>query len=212
MSKPTTPTNPVVGRPRRFDDETERRMVMDAAMQVMARNGYARMSVDAVLSEAGLSTRAFYRHFESKEALLLGLMLRDAQSVGRSLERAVAHAPNPVAALEAWIDRSLDVYYEPKRAARTALFTSPAIRASYPLADATREMRHLFCPPLARALRAGHQTGALHSPTPEADAHTVFALVSAATDRTDTPFPDRSAAKAHIRRFLWPAFRLALED
>jgi AcrR family transcriptional regulator len=185
-------------------------MVLDAAMRVMARNGYARMSVDAVLSEAGLSTRAFYRHFESKEALLLGLMLRDAQSVGRSLERAVAQAPNPVSAVEAWVDSSLDVYYEPKRAARTALFNSPAIRASYPLADASREMRHIFCPPLARALRAGHDAGVLHSPTPDVDAHTVFALVSGIADRIDAHFPNRAAAKAHIQRFLWPAFGLAV--
>jgi AcrR family transcriptional regulator len=199
---------PSVGRPRRFDDKTERRMIMDAAIKVMARNGYAGMSVAEVLSEAGLSTRAFYRHFDSRETLLVALMRRESESVGRSLERAVALAPHPVAALEAWLECYLDVFYEPRRAARTALFASPAVRASYPLADELREQRRIFCRPLIEALRRAHEAGAVRSPTPEADAYSMFALVRAATDQHDPQFQDRMAVWAHIIRFAWPAFEL----
>src|SRR5262249_12016204 len=182
VSKPLQATPaPGVGRPRRFDDKTERRMVMDAAIRVMARNGYAGMSVSEVLSEAGLSTRAFYRHFASREPPLVALMRRESEAVGRSLEQAVALAPNPVAAVEAWVQCYLDVFYEPRRVARTALFSSPAVRASYPLADELRERRRIFCRPLVAALRRAHETGVANSPTPEADAYSMFALVSAAT-------------------------------
>jgi AcrR family transcriptional regulator len=174
----------------------------------MARNGYAGMSVSEVLSEAGLSTRAFYRHFDSRETLLIALMRRESESVGRSLERAVDLAPNPVAALEAWLQCYLDVFYEPRRAARTALFSSPAIRASYLLADELREQRRIFCRPLIEALRLAHQAGVVHSPTPEADAFSMFALVRAATDQHDPQFRDRRTARAHITRFAWPAFDL----
>lgn len=209
MSKPTTAATHRVGRPRRFDDKTERRMVMDAAIRVMARNGYAEMSVGAVLTEAGLSTRAFYRHFDSRETLLVALMRRESESVGRSLERAVALAPNPVSALEAWLELFLDVFYEPRRAARTALFSSPAVRASYPIVDELLERRQIFCRPLIQVLGAAHAAGVLHSPTPQADAHSLFALVNAVTDGRESQFQDRLAARAHVVRFAWPGFGLS---
>ncbi len=212
MSKsPAATKTPGVGRPRRFDDETERSMVMDAAIRVMARNGYARMSVGAVLSEAGLSTRAFYRHFDSTQALLVALMRRESEAVGRSFERVVAQAPNPVAALEAWLERFLDVFYEPRRAARAALFSTPAVRASYPPVDELEERRRIFCRPLIEVLNVGHERGILYSPTPEADSHSLFALVSAVTEQRDSQFPDRAAARSQVVRFAWPALRLSID-
>jgi AcrR family transcriptional regulator len=60
-----------LGRPRLFDDDTERRMVLDAAVRVMARNDYAAMSVADVLAEAGLSTSA--EKLSEGAASLLGL-------------------------------------------------------------------------------------------------------------------------------------------
>ena len=212
MNPQASATPPRVGRPRRFDDETERRMLMDAAMRVMARNGYAAMSVGDVLSEAGLSTRAFYRHFDGREALLAALIRRDSEAVGGSLQRATAGASGPVAALDAWLERYLDVFYDPRRAARTALFSSPAVAAALPLAAELEEMRQIFCQPLIEVLRAGHESGILRSPTPEADAYSLFTLVSAAANGGDSQFLSRSEAKAHVMRFSWPAFGLPLED
>jgi AcrR family transcriptional regulator len=208
LSKQTAATAPAVGRPRRFDHETERGMLLDAAMKVIARNGYAAMSVGDVLSESGLSTRAFYRHFDSREALLPALVRRDSESVGASLERAVATAADPVAALDAWLERYLDVFFEPKRAARTALFSSAAITAALPIAEEMQEMRRIFCRPLVEVLRAGHETEVLCSPTPVADAYTLFALVNATFNRSDTQFRTRTSAKAHVLRFALPALRL----
>ncbi len=208
MSKRTAATAPAVGRPRRFDQETERGMLMDAAMKVMARNGYAAMSVSDVLSESGLSTRAFYRHFDSREALLPALVRRDSESVGESLTRAVAAAADPVAALDAWLERYLDVFFEPKRAARTALFSSAAMTAALPIADEVQEMRRIFCRPLVEVLRAGHEARVLYSPTPVADAYTMFALVNATFNRRDTQFRTRASAKSHVLRFAYPALGL----
>jgi hypothetical protein len=84
------------------------------------------------------------------------------------------------------------------------------VRASYPLADELRERRRIFCRPLIEALRQAHQAGVVHSPTPESDAYSVFALVTAATDQHDPQFRDRMAAWAHIVRFAWPAFGLTV--
>lgn len=199
---------PPVGRPRLFEDETERRMLTDAALRVMARTGYSEMSIDDILAEAGLSTRAFYRHFESKPALLDALMLREAESSGRSLARVVAKAPDPVAAVEAWLDRYLEVYYEPRRAERAQMLAAAVGRGARLSDEMRKTIRNISSRPLVEALRAGHESGLLDSPSPEVDAYSIHDLVSTYYGATGMSPPDRDAARAHVMRFAWPALGL----
>jgi AcrR family transcriptional regulator len=56
-----------VGRPRRFEPQDELRLLFEATLAVMQRNGYADVAVADILAEAGMSTRSFYRHSESKD-------------------------------------------------------------------------------------------------------------------------------------------------
>ena len=168
MSKPNGREPDKLGRPRHLDDETERRTIMDAAVRVMARNGYGQMAVGDVLAEAQLSTTSFYRHFHSKDALLAAVIRRDGESAQRTLQRAIAVAGGPVAALQAWLDGLLDHFYEPRRAARTALFTSPEVLSSLRMnSELMEEMRSILSEPLVKVLRAGHRAGVLrHRWTP----------------------------------------------
>ena len=46
-----------------------RERILDAAMEVFARFGFRRASMDQVAQEAGLTRQAVYHHFKSKEAL-----------------------------------------------------------------------------------------------------------------------------------------------
>ena len=71
---------PRAGRPRRFESEDELRILLDAALVVMERNGYTDAAVADILREADLSTRSFYRHFESKDQLLSALFRREADA------------------------------------------------------------------------------------------------------------------------------------
>ncbi len=54
------------GRPR---SETADRAILEAALALMAREGYARMSVDAVAAAAGVSKPTLYLRYPSKAAL-----------------------------------------------------------------------------------------------------------------------------------------------
>lgn len=203
MSKSPARESDKAGRPRHFDDDTERRLVLDAAVRVMARNGFADMSVADVLAEAGLSTTSFYRHFQSKDALLTAIIRRDGESARRALERAIAAAPGPVAALEAWLDGLLDQFFEPVKASRTALFTTPEVHSAYHVNE-IMEMRWLLSQPLVKVLRAGHRAGVLHSPKPEPDAVSMFAVVSSAATSPHGHRNSRKAARAQALRFIWP--------
>ncbi len=174
----------------------------------MERNDYSEMSVGDVLAEAGLSTRAFYRHYDSKEALLETFLLDEAESVGQALGRVVAAADDPVSAVEAWLERFLDVFYEPRRARRAAMLAAAAARASGPSAEMMARMREIACRPLVEALREGHDAGVLRSPRPEADAYSIHSLVIASMDAADNGGVDRAGTKAHVMRYAWPALHL----
>ncbi len=56
----------VPGRPR--DPETEQR-ILDAALRMLAEQGYSRMSLDAVAESAGVSKPTIYRRWSSKADL-----------------------------------------------------------------------------------------------------------------------------------------------
>ena len=95
MSGPKPTPAARAGRPRRFEAEDELRLLLDAALAVMERNGYVDAAVADILREADLSTRSFYRHFESKDQLLCALFRREAEAAAVRLHAKVDAAPDP---------------------------------------------------------------------------------------------------------------------
>lgn len=183
-------------------------MIMDAAVQVMDRNGYAAMSVADVLVEAKLSTSSFYRHFASKDALAEALIRRDGRSARRSLERAIDAAADPLAAFHAWLEALLDLFFQPGRAERVALLSAADVLGSHRMAEVTDEMRWLLAEPAVEVLRTAHHAGVLYSPNPEVDAVSLFALASQIAWSEHGCPGDREATRAQVMRFAAPALRL----
>jgi AcrR family transcriptional regulator len=103
-----------VPRPPR---EQIRREILDAAGRAFARRGFHGASVDAVATEAGLTTGAVYSNFKSKEDLFLALYedriasrareLRDTVSAagggGEGLESAAANATSTLSRDRDWL-------------------------------------------------------------------------------------------------------------
>ena len=98
------------GREAQYQAERDR--ILRAAYELFQRDGSKETSVHDVLRATGLSTRAFYRHFGSKDELVLEMYRVDCDRVTELVDAAVAAAPTPLAALEAWIDQSLAVVYD----------------------------------------------------------------------------------------------------
>jgi hypothetical protein len=94
------------------------------------------------------------------------------------LDHAVSSAPNPAAAVQAWLDDYLGCFYEPKRARRTTLYASPGANASPAVVAEHEALYQILARSLTKALRAGHRAGVVHSPKPRDDAMTVLGLVS----------------------------------
>jgi AcrR family transcriptional regulator len=82
---------------------TVRERVLDAAVDLFARQGYDATSVNQVIAQAGVAKGGFYHHFASKEALLYEVYgdLINRQLAG--VEEILARDLPPAAALRAVI-------------------------------------------------------------------------------------------------------------
>lgn len=56
--------------------EERRSQIFDCAQELFLTKGYARTSINDIMHAAGVSKGAFYHHFDSKEAMVDGLMAR----------------------------------------------------------------------------------------------------------------------------------------
>lgn len=172
------------GRPRRFESEDEVRLLLDAAMVVMGRNGYVDASVADILSEANLSTRSFYRHFESKDQLVCALYRREAENAATRLDAKVNAAPTPRTALDAWIDEILSLGQNRAKAARVRVLGSPGAMRAEGYAEETRHASKLLMAPLEALLAAGAADGSFPLADPPADADLIRSVVWAAAGLT----------------------------
>ncbi|HWF16158.1 MAG TPA: TetR/AcrR family transcriptional regulator [Acidimicrobiales bacterium] len=192
------PVVPRTGRPRRFESADELRILLDAAMEVMGRNGYVDASVADILTEANLSTRSFYRHFESKDHLLCALYRREAEDAAARLNAKVDAAPSPRAALDAWIDEILSLGQRRAKAARVRVLGSPGAMRAEGYAEETRHASKLLMEPLEALLAAGAADGSFPLADPAADASLIRSVVWSAAGLT--PLRDWSGSRTEVTR------------
>ena len=72
--------------------EASRKQVLDAAIRALAKNGYAKTSVNEIAITAGMSKGAVHYHFESKDDLIAQVLERCARSMAERA-RAAWEAP-----------------------------------------------------------------------------------------------------------------------
>ena len=152
--------------------------------------------------EADLSTRSFYRHFESKDQLLCALYRREAEAAVARLQAKVDAAPNPRAALDAWIDEILSFGHHRTKAARVAVLGSPGAMRAEGYAEETRRAAVLLMAPLRTLLADGVSDGTFPLADPDADAPLVQSVVWAAAGLNPTreKLP-RAEASRQVRSF-----------
>jgi AcrR family transcriptional regulator len=203
-------------RTRRRDkldpDPAVRRDILAAASQSLRENGVRGLSIAAVLERAGLSTRAFYRHFDSKDELVAAVFLETARAERRRLQRRMAAAATEIEAVAAWIDGRLDLAFDDNikfDLRRLSLEAQSQTSASPGLVQpAYAEMLK----PLREALQHGLQRGVFHHIDPVTDAEFIQGVVWASTNRQwRTGDCDRAEVREDALRFCLRALGVAAE-
>lgn len=159
--------------------ERERAAIIDAAYRCVAEAGDQPVRVSTILVNAGVSSRAFYRHFSSKDDLLLALVAQECDLLAADLDRiADRDTDSPAEQLAAWIATMFEVRTEPRHRLRIAALDSDEVRA----AAGYREVRERCFASrersLTRILTRGRLDGSLPSADPAIDAMAISALVS----------------------------------
>lgn len=213
MQPPSRMSAPRTRRRDKLDpDPAVRRDILAAASQSLRENGVRGLSIAAVLERAGLSTRAFYRHFDSKDELVAAVFLETARAERRRLQRRMAAAATEIEAVAAWIDGRLDLAFDDNIKSdlrRLSLEAQSQTSASPGLVQpAYAEMLK----PLREALQHGLQRGVFHHIDPVTDAEFIQGVVWASTNRQwRTGDCDRAEVREDALRFCLRALGVAAE-
>jgi AcrR family transcriptional regulator len=207
MTRPTTRR-----RDKLAPDPGVRRVILAAASESLREQGIRGLSVAAVLDRAQLSTRAFYRHFESRDQLVAAVFLDMAHAETRRLRKRMAKTADPVEAVATWVDVRLDLAFDEgiksdlrhlSLEAQSAIFASPEL--IQPAYTAMLE-------PLVEQLQRGVAQGVFTDVDPMTEAQSIQGVVWASTERQwATGDLGRAAVREHVLRFCLRGLGVAPE-
>ncbi|MEV6876870.1 helix-turn-helix domain-containing protein [Amycolatopsis sp. NPDC051128] len=164
-----------------MEQPSERDRLMDAAYRALVATGGAALSVNEVLRAAELSTRAFYRHFTSKDELLLALFRQDSDRVAARLRRAASAEP-PAAALLAFVQAMLRITADPRRRQRVLIMSSEEIARAKGFVAERQRYHALVQGELTGLLERGRADGTFPLTRPASDAGWIRAAIQHAFD------------------------------
>jgi AcrR family transcriptional regulator len=162
---------------RRYDaaaDEVSR--LVESAYRVIERSGTVDPRMREILADAGLSTQAFYRHFPSKDDLLLVLLDDGARRLTDYLTHQMAKATTARGRVRAWIEGVLAQAIDAEAAARTRPFLANLARLAERYPDAQQAQVSTVVAPLVAAVRDAVKAGDARSADPAADARAIYHL------------------------------------
>jgi AcrR family transcriptional regulator len=182
----------------------EQKALMRAAYRLMDANPSGPTSLQDILDEAGLSTRAFYRSFGSKDELLVAMYRIDSQRAITELHEAVASSQSPRHAVIAWIDHWMSITFDQRRARHLRVLTSAEARNAEGMRDVTNDNDRESISVLTQVLSTGLLSGEFPTIEPANDARAfqaaVVSLVQARILKEHTPGAVEAAR--HLRSLI----------
>jgi AcrR family transcriptional regulator len=157
----------------------DRQGIIGAAYDCLSEPHTGPVPVAAILDRAGLSTRAFYRHFESKDELFLAMLRQEADALTDRLDGVADQAlGDPRAQLTAWVETMFALAVEPRLRMQLTVIDSDEVRTAKGYRE-TRERLHADRErSLERILARGRDDGSFPLADPKPDAVAVNAVVS----------------------------------
>jgi AcrR family transcriptional regulator len=182
-------------------DPEVRAAILAAALAIVRDDGVRALAIAQVLARAQLGTRAFYRHFDSKDQLIAAMFLEIARSEMERLKEKMAGA-DPVRAVAAWIDGRLDLAFDAQiqsdlrrmsLEAQSQMFAAPEL-----VATAYAEILG----PLVDEVERGARLGLFVDVDPAAEALSIHGVVWASVERQwSTGISDLSDIRQRVQRF-----------
>jgi AcrR family transcriptional regulator len=155
-------------RSEAYADEVRR--LVEAGYTVMRRVGTLDPRVNDIVREAKLSNQAFYRHFRSKDELLVAILDDGRRQLVTYLEHRMASASTTEARVRAWIEGVMEQARNETAAENTRPFAINGARLADRFPEEVARSRELLVRPLREAVA---EIGG----DPQRDADAVYHLV-----------------------------------
>ena len=157
----------------------DRQAIIDAAYGCLFQPHSGPIPVTAILQRAGLSTRAFYRHFASKDELFLAMLRQEGEALADRLDRIAAELPgDPVKQLTAWIEMMFVLAHDPELRMHLTVIDSDEVRAAKGYRDMRERLHAERERSLEQLLAGGRDDGSFPLAQPQTDAVAISAIVS----------------------------------
>ena len=105
--------------------------ILDAALDVFARKGYHRATVDDIVRASATSKGAVYHHFPNKEAVFLALVDDFAARVATAVAATIAARQGALGKVEGALRAALATFAGNARLARLILLEAVSLGATY---------------------------------------------------------------------------------
>jgi AcrR family transcriptional regulator len=162
-------------------EEAER--IIQATFRVVERTGTLDPRVRDILTEAGLSTPAFYRHFASKDELLVVILDYGTRRLARNLEHRMEQAEPGLERIHEWIHAILAQAGDTVAASRTRPFVAHNARLADQFPMELERSTELVLAPLVAAIEEARERGLVRSSDVRRDARSVMDLTSMFVER-----------------------------
>jgi AcrR family transcriptional regulator len=173
-----------------------------AAAKSVRDQGVRGLSIAAVLERAQLSTRAFYRHFDSKDELVAAVFTEMTRVEVLRLKAKMATASNPAEAVVAWIDGRLDLAFDEDIESELRQVCSEAQSKASSSPELVAPSATAILEPLVEQLEHGLELGVFRDVVPATAAKSINGVVWAATRRQwATGHWDRDDVRERALRF-----------
>lgn len=194
-------------------DPDTRRAILTAASTSLREDGVQGLSIAAVLQRAQLSTRAFYRHFESKDQLVSSVFVEMAKAEKRRLRRRMTAAGGPAEAVAAWIDGRLDLAFSENIKSDLRSMSLEAQSQNFAAPELIQPAYAEMLDPLIDQIQQGLKQGAFHDVDPLSGAQSIQGAVWACTERQwATGDCERAEVRERILRFCLRGLGVAAES
>jgi AcrR family transcriptional regulator len=182
----------------------EAHLLVEATYRVISRTETLDPPVREILREAALSNPAFYRHFRSKDELLLAVLEQGWEVLRGYLAHQMEKVHAPDEKLAAWVRGMLAQAVDPAAARRARPFTVNLPRLATLFPDEHRASRNALIQLLVAPIKQAEHASRAVWP----DALAVYDLVKAVQDRhlveRTTPTEDETE---HLVAFVLAAVR-----
>jgi AcrR family transcriptional regulator len=195
MNEPSLPAKRPRGRPP-LPRAGQRQRLVDAAIRAFDRTNGEKLTVSDIVGEAGMSSRTFYDHFESKDELVAEIFMTQARGFVAKLMEIAQRVRGPVERC----DQALEAFFERFPAATTIDFE----RLGGPAGDRVRAERrrcvNLIADGIVSELDRMHSNGAMTHPPDRARIELVLTGIEGLSIRYYSE--GRHGELAHLRPMM----------